>query len=75
MTDLSRWWSRNRSWARPAGCLALFLPILSFASCLGTVLTFIFGAVKLGTSIQAIRNEGKKPREVPDRSGASHEQS
>ena len=61
MTDLSRWWSRNRSWARPAGCLALFLPILSFASCLGTVLTFVFGAVKLGTSINSLTAKPSSP--------------
>lgn len=57
MMDRTLWWRRNRSWARPVGCLALLLPVLSFASCLGTVLTFVFGAVKLGTSIR----NGKKP--------------
>lgn len=65
MTDRSLWWRRNRSWARPVGCLALLLPVLSFTSCLGTVLTFLFGAVKLGTSIQSLQNEKKKLREGP----------
>jgi len=74
MTEMTLWWRRNRSWARPAGCLALLLPVLSFASCLGTVLTFAFGAVKLGTSIRSMQTEAKKPREDPDRPRASHVQ-
>lgn len=51
-TALTTWWSENRRWARPAGCLALFLPALSLASCAGAVLAFVFGAVKLGTSLR-----------------------
>lgn len=45
------WWGENRRWAGPVGCLALFLPALSLASCAGAVVTFLFGAVKLGTSL------------------------
>ena len=63
MNDMTVWWRRNRSWARPVGCLAVALPLLSFASCLGTALTFAFGAAKLGVSIR----DAKKPREGPDR--------
>ena len=61
MTDRSLWWRRNRSWARPVGCLALLLPVLSFTSCLGTVLTLVFGAVKLGTSINALTAKPSSP--------------
>ena len=50
--SLKSWWRQNRSWARPVGCLALLLPALSLASCAGAVLTFLFGAVKLGTSLR-----------------------
>ena len=50
--SLAIWWGKNRRWALPAGCLALFLPALSLASCAGAVLTFLFGAVKLGTSLR-----------------------
>ncbi len=46
------WWGDNRRWAQPVGCLALFLPALSLASCAGAVLTFLFGAVKVGTSLR-----------------------
>ena len=46
------WWDENRRWARPVGCLALFLPALALASCAGAVVTFLFGAVKLGTSLR-----------------------
>jgi hypothetical protein len=46
------WWVENRRWARPVGCLALFLPALALASCAGAVVTFLFGAVKLGTSLR-----------------------
>lgn len=49
---LTTWWSRNRGWAGPAGCLALFLPALSLASCLGAVLTFALSAVQLGLSLR-----------------------
>jgi hypothetical protein len=58
MTDLSprraltSWWGENRRWAGPVGCLALFLPALSLASCAGAILTFVFGAVKVGTSLR-----------------------
>ena len=58
MTDLSprralaSWWGENRRWALPVGCLALFLPALSLASCAGAVLTFLFGVVRLGTSLR-----------------------
>ncbi|HBL28972.1 MAG TPA: hypothetical protein DD490_19225 [Acidobacteria bacterium] len=51
-TSLTVWWSQNRSWAAPAGCLALLLPALSIAGCAGTLLTFLFGAIKLGTSLR-----------------------
>jgi len=50
--SLAAWWSQNRSWARPVGCLALLLPALSIASCAGAVLTFVFGAVELGRSLR-----------------------
>lgn len=46
------WWDENRRWAQPVGCLALFLPALALASCAGAVATFLFGAVKLGTSLR-----------------------
>jgi hypothetical protein len=46
------WWRQNRGWALPAGCLALVLPALSIASCLGAVLTFLFAAIKLGISFR-----------------------
>lgn len=49
---IANWWDGNRRWAGPVGCLALFLPALSLASCAGAVLTFLFGAVKLGTSLR-----------------------
>jgi len=58
MTDLSprravaTWWGENRRWALPVSCLAVFLPALSLASCAGAVLTFLFGAVKLGNSLR-----------------------
>ena len=50
--SLKSWWRQNQGWARPVGCLALLLPALSLASCAGTVLTFLFGAVKLGSSLR-----------------------
>jgi hypothetical protein len=46
------WWGENRRWAQPLGCLAVLLPALSLASCAGAVLTFLFGAIKLGTSLR-----------------------
>lgn len=49
---LATWWSENRRWARPVGCLGLLLPALAFAGCAGAVLTFLFGAVKVGTSLK-----------------------
>jgi hypothetical protein len=58
MTDLSprralaSWWGENRRWAQPLGCLALLLPALSLASCAGAVATFLFGAIKVGTSLR-----------------------
>jgi hypothetical protein len=51
-TALTTWWSENRRWARPVGCLGLFLPALALGSCAGAVLTFVFGAVKVGTSLR-----------------------
>jgi len=51
-TSLTTWWSQNRRWATPVGILALVLPALSIASCAGAVLTFAFGALKLGTSLR-----------------------
>lgn len=50
--SLVTWWGQNRRWALPAGCLALFLPALSLASCAGAVLAFVFGAVQLGNSLR-----------------------
>jgi len=51
-SPLTVWWGQNRTWAQPVGCLALFLPLLSCAGCAGTVLTVLFGAAKLGTSLR-----------------------
>jgi hypothetical protein len=50
--SLTVWWDQNRKWAQPLGCLALLLPALSIASCAGAVATFVFGAVKVGTSLR-----------------------
>ena len=49
---VTAWWGENRRWALPVGLLAVFLPALSLASCAGAVATFLFGAVKLGTSLK-----------------------
>lgn len=46
------WWRQNREWARPVGCLAVFLPALAITGCVGTVLTLAFGAVKLVGSLR-----------------------
>lgn len=46
------WWGENRDWARPVGCLALFLPAMALASCAGAVAAVLFGALKLGTSLR-----------------------
>jgi len=46
------WWRQNWSWALPAGCLALVLPVLSIASCLGAVLAFLFAVIRLGISFR-----------------------
>lgn len=67
--SLTTWWRENRSWARPLGCLALFLPALSLASCAGAAATFVFGAVKVGTSVRK-----KKAPELSGRSEASRVQ-
>lgn len=51
-SSLAVWWDQNRTWAQPVGCLALLLPLLSCAGCAGTVLTLLFGAAKVGTSLR-----------------------
>ena len=49
---VASWWGENRRWALPVSCLAIFLPALSLASCAGALVTFVFGAVKLGNSLR-----------------------
>jgi membrane protein YqaA with SNARE-associated domain len=46
------WWRRNRDWARPVGFVALLLSALSIAGCFGTVVTLVYGAVRLAGSLR-----------------------
>jgi hypothetical protein len=56
---LAVWWRQNRSWALPASCLAVLLPLIAIGSCAGAVLTFAFGTVRLGASLRKSPRRGR----------------
>ena len=56
---LAVWWRENRIWALPTSCLAVILPLIAIGSCAGTVLTFAFGAVRLGASLRKGARRGR----------------